>query len=453
MNMIEKIINLLKNKKVAILGMGREGLSTYHFIRKHLINQELWLIDQKDTIKSNEEIKNDPYVTIITGDNYLDNLEIYDLILKTPGISFKDIDTSKIKEKIYSQVELFLKVDSKNVIGITGTKGKSTTSSLIYKVLKDQNIDTKLVGNIGIPIFDEIENIGPETTVVTELSSHQLEFLNISPHIGIILNMYEDHLDHAGTVEHYHACKMHMFDFQTENDLAIYCDDNYNLHKIMSKKNYKAKKYKIKKEYDKDCVSLKDNQVIYNDEVLYIDDGKRNLLGTHNLENIMVVSLIAKLFNLDIAKAKETIDGFHGLEHRLELVGTYDDIIFYNDTIATIPEATIEGIKALKKVDTLIFGGMDRGIEYDILIDYLTNCDISNLICMPTTGYKIGHIIEEKTNKRIFYTSDLEEAVKLAKKYTKKDMICLLSPAAPSYEYFKNFEEKGNFYKKIVTNK
>lgn len=453
MNMIEKIINFLKNKKIAILGLGREGLSTYHFIRKHLPNQPLWLLDQKDTIKSNEEIKKDSNVTIITGADYLANLDIYDLILKTPGISFKDIDTTKIKEKIYSQVELFLKVDSTNVIGITGTKGKSTTSCLIYKVLKDQNIDTKLVGNIGIPIFDEIEHIGPKTTVVTELSSHQLEFLNISPHIGIILNIFEDHLDHAGTVEHYQACKMHMFDFQNENDLAIYCDDNYNLHNIMSKKNYKSHIYKVKKSYDKECISLKDNQVLYNGEVLYTDDGKRNLLGTHNLENIMVVSMIAKLFNLDMAKAKETIDNFHGLEHRLELVGTYNDIIFYNDTIATIPEATIEGINALQKVDTLIFGGMDRGIEYDILIDYLIKCPISNLICMPTTGYKIGHIIEEKTNKKIFYTNSLEEAVQLAKKYTQKGMICLLSPAAPSYEYFKNFEEKGNFYKKIVTNK
>lgn len=451
--MIEKIINFLKNKKIAILGMGREGLSTYHFIRKHLKDQPLWIIDQKDTIKSNEEINNDPNISIITGDNYLDNLEKYEIILKTPGISFKDIDISKIKDKIYSQVELFLKVDAQNVIGITGTKGKSTTSSLIYKTLKDQNVDTKLVGNIGIPIFDEIENIGTNTTVVVELSSHQLEFLNVSPHIGIILNMFEDHLDHAGTVEHYHACKMHMFDYQTKDDIAIYCDDNINLHNIMHKNNYNAHIYKVTKQYDEECISLKDNNVLYNDEVLYVDNGKRHLIGEHNLENIMVTVFICKLFNLDLQKAKETIDEFRGLEHRLELVGTYDDIIFYNDTIATIPAATIEGIKALKSVDTLIFGGMDRGIDYSALIDYLTTCNISNLICMPSTGDKIGRILETKTNKKIFYTNDLEEAVKLAKKHTQKGKICLLSPAAPSYEYFKNFEEKGNFYKKIVTNK
>lgn len=451
--MIEKIISFLKEKKVAILGMGREGFSSYHLIRKYLPNKELWLIDQKDNIKSNEEIINDQYVTIITGPNYLDNLENYDVIIKTPGISFKNLDISKFKDKIYSQVELFLRVDAKNVIGVTGTKGKSTTSSLIYTVLKDQNIDTKLVGNIGIPIFDEIENIKPDTIVVTELSAHQLEYISVSPHIGIVLNLFEDHLDFAGTLEHYHDCKMHMFDFQKNDDIAIYCDDSLNLHNKMSKNNYNAQIYKVKREYDKDSISLKDNKIVYNDEVLYIDDNKRHLLGSHNLENIMIVSLICKLFNLDLKKAKESIDNFKGLEHRLELVGTYDDIIFYNDTIATIPEATIEGLKALKKVDTLIFGGMDRGIDYSILIEYLSKSDISNLICMPTTGDKIGHILEEKTNKRIFYTKELEEAVNIAKKYTKKGMICLLSPAAPSYEYFKNFEEKGNFYKKYITNK
>ena len=163
----------------------------------------------------------------------------------------------------------------------------------------------------------------------------------------------------------------------------------------------------------------------------------------------MVVSLVSKLLKLDLNKVKETIDSFAGLEHRLELVGTFDEVTYYNDTIATIPEATISGIESLKKVNTLIFGGMDRGIDYSSFIDYLKNSSIENLICMPTTGTKIGKVLKT-SNKNIYFVTSLEEAVLLAKKVTKKKSICLLSPAASSYETFKNFVEKGNKYKELV---
>ena len=165
----------------------------------------------------------------------------------------------------------------------------------------------------------------------------------------------------------------------------------------------------------------------------------------------MVVMLVAKLLNLDLDKAKKTVDSFRGLEHRLEFVGVFGDVTYYNDAIATIPEATMNGIRALKKVDTLIFGGMDRGIDYSQFITYLLHADISNLICMPTTGYKIGQLLmEEGCTKNIVFVDTLEEAVATAKKVTAKGGICLLSPAASSYEYFKNFQEKGNCYKKLV---
>ena len=443
--MQNKIIELLQNKKIAILGFGLEGKSTYNFIRKHSPNKELTIIDQKDISNS----INDSNVSIISGDKYLENLDQFDLIIKTPGISLKDIDTTKIKDKIYSQLELLLEVNAKNVIGITGTKGKSTTTTLIYNVIKEQNNNTYLAGNIGIPIFDEIDKFNEDTIIVVEMSSHQLEFVRKSPHIGIILNLYQDHLDHAGSVEHYHECKLHMFDYQNKNDIAIYCSDNTNLNNIMKTKDYKQKIYKIQKEYNENYVSLKNNKVYYKNEILYIDDNKRNLLGIHNLENIMIVSLIAKILNLNLEKAKKTIDEFKGLEHRLELVGKYNNIIYYNDTIATIPEATISGIEALQNVNTLIFGGMDRGIDYTPLINYLNENNVENLICMPETGYKIGKQLEN-TNKNIFYAETLDEAVKIAKRETKKETICLLSPAAPSYNYFKNYIEKGNKYKELI---
>lgn len=450
--MINELVKFFENKKVLVLGFGVEGKSTYKFIRKYLKEQIIYIADKNENLLSlNKELQEDKNIVLITGENYLSNLDEYDIIMKTPGITFKDIDISNIKDKIYSELELLLMVDSKNMIGITGTKGKSTTTTLIYNVIKNQKDNTYLVGNIGIPIFDELENFDDDTTVVVEMSSHQLEFTNISPHIGIILNLYQDHLDHAGSVKHYHECKMHMFDYQKENDIAIYCEDNENLRNIMNEKDYHQKIFKVKKEYDDEAVSLKDNKVYYNNEVLYIDDGKRKLLGDHNLENIMVVMLVAKLLDLDLVKAKEVIDSFEGLEHRLELVGKYNDIIFYNDTIATIPEATISGIKALKNVNTLIFGGMDRGIDYKPLEDYLRSSNVDNLICMPSTGTKVGKLLLD-TDKNIIFVDTLEEAVKKAKEVTKKDMICLLSPSAPSYEYFKNYIEKGNKYKELVKN-
>lgn len=444
--MQNKIWEFLKNKKIAILGFGKEGESTYNFIRRNS-KQFLTIID-----KNKIEIE-DENVEVIYGDGYLNNLDNYDLIIKTPGISLKDINIDKVKDKIYSQLELLLMFNRKNVIGITGTKGKSTTSILIYNVLKEQNDNVILAGNIGIPVFDTLGEIDDETLLVIEMSSHQLEFLNISPHIGVILNLYEDHLDHAGSVKHYHECKMKMFDYQDSEDVAIYCSDNYNLYNIINSKNYKQKMFRVQFEYDKNATSLLDNKVVFNDCVLYVDDNKRHLLGNHNLLNIMVVVTICKLFNLDLKKAKETIDKFTGLENRLEYVDMVNEVKYYSDTIATIPEATISGIEAIHDVDTLIFGGMDRGINYDKLENYLLNSTISNLICMPTTGFDIGKKLEGRCNKKIIYVDTLDEAVKVSMEVTAKGKSCLLSPAAPSYTYFKNFMEKGNKYKVLIRNK
>ena len=447
--MYRKIIDKLKNKNVAILGFGMEGKSTYRFIRKYLNKQKITIIDRNDILKNNHELlKDDNNINYVIGDNYLSNLDKYDIIIKSPGISFKGMDVSNIKDKITSQLELLLEVDKENVIGVTGTKGKSTTSSLIYQVLKDQNYKTFLLGNIGNPIFDEIENYDNNTKLVIEMSSHQLEFIKVSPHIGIILNLFEDHLDHAGSVKHYHECKMHMFDYQNSGDIAIYSKDNEALNTYILNNNYKSTLCSVSLS-DNASISIKDNHVYFENEKLYNINDKRNLLGNHNLSNIMFVLLISKILKLDLNKTINTINEFKTLKHRLEYVGEFNEIKYYDDAIATIPAATINAVKALGNVNTLIFGGMDRGIEYQSLIDFLKDSDIENLICMPTTGYNIGEKLKD-TNKNIYFIESLEDAVKKAKEVTKKHFICLLSPAASSYEYFKNFEEKGNLFQKIV---
>jgi len=161
--------------------------------------------------------------------------------------------------------------------------------------------------------------------------------------------------------------------------------------------------------------------------------------------------VISELLKLNINKTINTINNFKSLENRLELVGTYDSITYYNDSIATVPEATIYAIETLKRVDTIIIGGMDRGIDYNKFAEYLSSCKINNIICMKDTGYKIGKMIENiGTNNKVIYVNNLEEAVKIAKNNTEKGKMCLLSPAAPSYNEFKNFEEKGKKYKELV---
>ena len=188
-NYLQDLIEKLRDKKIAILGFGKEGKSTYSFIRKYLGNINLTIIDMND-VSNNEMLVNDKNVDFVCGEGYLSNLGIYDFIIKAPGVSLKDVKDDKVKSKVTSQLELLLEVNRKNIIGVTGTKGKSTTSSLLYEVFKDQGYDVYLLGNIGVPVLDNIELYKEDTLLVIEMSSHQLEFIEVSPHIGIVLNLF-----------------------------------------------------------------------------------------------------------------------------------------------------------------------------------------------------------------------------------------------------------------------
>lgn len=450
--MLNNLLRYLDDKKILILGFGKEGVSTYKFIRKHFPDKKIYISDKKTT---NEEIiKKDINVNINFGDNYLDNLKDFDIIMKSPGISFVNINIDSFKDKIKSELELFLEYMDVKTIGVTGSKGKSTTSSLIYEILKKEKKETLLLGNIGIPVFDLIDDITKDTIVVLEMSSHQLEYMNVSPNISILLNIYEEHLDHYKSLKEYAEAKINIGRFQNKDDYFIYNVDNKIIKECINEiEDSNHIKYEVSFEgnisnNNSNKVYIKDNYIYINEEKIYNINEKRNLIGDHNLNNIMFVLTVCKILNLNMENVKETISNFKGLEHRMEYVGKYDDIIFYNDSIATIPEATINSIKGLKDVDTLIFGGMDRGISYDEFIDFLNTGVINNLICMPDTGYKIADKL--KCSSNIYKVETLEEAVELSKKVTKKNKICLLSPAAASYGFFKNFVEKGNIYKELV---
>ena len=206
--MLKELIKYLEDKKIVILGFGREGKTMYKFLRKHFPQKIITIADKRDFTSNNEELEN---IETIIGEDYLNDLEKFDLIIKSPGISLKDIDKTKILEKITCQLDLFLRFfDKCNIIGITGTKGKSTTSTLMYEVLKAQKEDVKFLGNIGIPIFEVIEEINENTIIVLELSSHALEFVKKSPNIGIMLNVFPEHLDYYSSYEDYVMAKFNI---------------------------------------------------------------------------------------------------------------------------------------------------------------------------------------------------------------------------------------------------
>ena len=445
--MINDLIDFFKNRKVLILGFGREGISTYKLIRKYLKTQTLYIADSKEIKKDDYEfLIGDENIVFNCGENYLSNLEDYDVIMKSPGISFLGLDTSKFKSKIKSQLELLLEYFNNFTIGITGTKGKSTTTSLIYKMLKDQNKNVMLLGNIGIPAFDYIDKIEDNMILVLEMSSYQLEYIEKSPNIAILLNLFEEHLNYHGNFENYAAAKCNIFKYQNENDYFIYNVENENLRKFVS--NNKANTYKVSfnNKFEPNTY-IKDEFVYINDKKIYSINEKRNLLGDYNLNNIMFVLTVSEILKLDIQETIKSIAEFKTLEHRLEFVGKFNDVYYYDNSIATIPMATIEAVNALKDVDTLIIGGMDRGIDYSSFIEFLNTSSIRNVICMPKTGHDIAKGLKEG---KAYVVNTMEEAVDTAKKVTKKEGKCLLSPAAASYGFFKNFEEKGDIYKSLV---
>lgn len=446
--MINNLIKYFEGKKILILGFGKEGQSTYKLIRKYLKEQTLYIADKKiDFQKDYEILKDDNNLIFISGEKYLKDLQEYDIIMKTPGISFVGINTTKYLHKIKSQLELLLEFYNNFTIGITGTKGKSTTSSLIYTVLREQNRKCMLLGNIGVPVFDYIDSIQDDVLLVLEMSSHQLEYMKLSPNIAILLNVFQEHLDHYESFEKYVEAKSNIFKYQKQLDYLIYNSDNVILDELVDDVHGKVYKVSIEGK-DSSDIYLKDDKIYYNERLIYdTTKEKRNLVGNYNLNNIMFVIAVSEILKLDINKTIKSINSFKTLEHRLEFVGKYNDVLYYDNSIGTVPMATIEAVNALKNVDTLIIGGMNRGIDYKEFIEYLNNSNINNIICMPETGHNIA---KEIRKEKRYIVDTLEEAVKVAKRVTQKERSCLLSPAAASYGFFKNFEEKGNLYKMLV---
>ena len=426
--MKDKIIKFLTGKKILILGFGREGKSAYKFIKENNIKYSSLGIADKNEITIDENIK------LHIGEDYLNSTKEYDLVIKSPGIIIKDYIDDIEKEKITSLTDIFLMFCENKIVGITGTKGKSTTSSLIYHILKDNNYDALLIGNIGVPCFDVIDKINKDTILVYELSCHQLEYVKASPSISVLLNIYEEHLDHYNGIESYVQCKKNIYKYQNNDDYLIYGD---------------IWKYITKEEIE----SVKSNKICIDDNPLNIDYSKieTSLIGDHNKKNIITAIIVTNILGVNVNEALRSVKSFKGLEHRLEYVGEYNNIKFYNDSIATAQEAVINAVKSLKNVDTIILGGMDRGIDYTLLVKFLSTSSVENIILFPNTNIRIQNLFRNyTTNKHILSVNNMEEAVKMSYEVTKDNKICLLSPAAASYGFYLNFEKRGEHFKQLV---
>lgn len=444
MKMKEKLNEFFKGKSVAILGFGREGRSTLDILRETECGK-IGILDKNPVDK-----KDCDGCTLHCGENYLDFMDDYDIIMKAPGIALFDKVPPEIKEKITSQTDLFLRFCDNHTIGVTGTKGKSTTSSLIEHMLKSCGKKAILIGNIGIPPLSVIDALEKGMVVVLEMSCHQLEYVKASPNTAVLLNIYEEHLDHYKNFNAYKYAKENIYRYQSEYDTLIYNIDlrNDEITHIDEISPRPSRTVPISMEEDENAdVYLSGDDIVFFNEKITYNQLSPKLEGKHNLYNIAAALTAVSYAGVgcNYIKAADSVGQFNGLEHRMETVRTVNGVRYINDSISTVPLATIWAVKTFN-ADTVIIGGMDRGIMYDDLIKFLNEGYVKTIICLPDSGHKIADMLNTTSN--VFKVNNMEDAVKKASEKAKH--CCVLSPAAASYGFYKNFEERGKHFKELV---
>ncbi|MCH5203313.1 MAG: UDP-N-acetylmuramoyl-L-alanine--D-glutamate ligase [Oscillospiraceae bacterium] len=422
---------IFSGKRAVILGFGREGKSWLEILLGLNVCSEIAVADINEL-----EI---PNVTVISGEGYLEKCAEYDLILQSPGVIIKDDLDEKAKSKILTQTELLLRLHPCKIIGITGTKGKSTTSSLVYHFLRASGISTMLIGNIGVPPLKRLGEMNEDTAAVLEMSCHQLEFVHHSPDISVLLNIFPEHLDHYVDFNAYANAKRNIARFQQKGDTAIV---NSALLPVESSAEI------ITAALDDDAdITTNGKWISILGSIIPAEKIQTSLCGKHNIYNIAVALTAAVKAGADLEKCLRALPEFNALEHRLERVAEINGVEYINDSISTVPEAAIAAVKAFDGVDCLILGGMDRGISYDILGEFLNRGEVANVVLLPDTNERIAKLITNP-NVNVVFAKNMEIAVGLSSELAKKRVV--LSPAAASYGFYKNFEERGKHFKQLI---
>ena len=432
----QQLDNLLANRRILIAGYGREGKSTHALIGQYVPSAKVAVA------ANDEEIR-----------DCLDKAQghPYDLIVKSPGIPTMKLEGRCNLDTVTSQTDLFLQMYGDQTVAVTGTKGKSTTTALIRHVLDTAFGSTRQVimaGNMGIPLFDILPQIESKTLVVAEFSCHQLENMHRAPHLGIILTLYHEHLDHYHDYRDYQMAKMQMMLKQQTDDHCFYCTDSPDL--ALLTEELKPRIHSTLHPYS--LLDAKQSPVA---------GMVSPLQGSHNLSNTYAAWQCTSLMGVTQKQFAHALSTFHGLPHRLQKVGTYQGITFYNDSISTIPEATIAAVETLQQVDTLIVGGFDRGIDYSALEHYIAfptqaGKQIHNIVFVGNAGKRLYDTLANMPHRPLSRMSatlienNYPKIVDWCFTHTQPGKICLLSPAAASYDNFKNFEERGDTYSNLI---
>ncbi|KWW31239.1 MAG: UDP-N-acetylmuramoylalanine--D-glutamate ligase [bacterium P3] len=412
---------MLDGKRLLLAGYGREGRSSHRLLQTLCPDASVSVAcDDKEAV------------------GMLAQEPPFDLVLKSPGIPMSLLRPHVDLSRVSSQSDIFLQLYADRTVGVSGTKGKSTTTALIGHILSRSLPAPRRVlvaGNMGIPLFDIIPQMDDHTVVVAELSCHQLQGIHRAPHIGVLLNLYQEHLDHYDGYRDYQMAKMQLMLRQRPGDVCFYCSDSADLAALVGEVQ----------------AQVRSEVLPYSAAEAAADVSAQwpsVLAGAHNRTNIFVARRVAQRFGVDDAACAAAVASFEGLPHRLQRVGTWHGVTFYNDSISTIPEATIAALQALPDVDSLILGGYDRGIDYSPIVDYLAAHDaVRNVVFVGAAGRRMaGALSACDVQRRSFVCDDYRAIVEWCYAHTAPGRICLLSPAAASYDAFANFEQRGETF-------
>lgn len=448
----------LKNKNILLVGLAKTGISTIKHLNKLGAKVVVNDIKDKDKLKGIlDELSDLNNVEYILG-YHPENVDDIDMAVVSPGVPLDLPFILKLKSKnieIIGEVELAYRLSQNPMfIGITGTNGKTTTTSLVGEIFKKANIDTYIVGNIGNPVIDTVDTANENSVLVTELSSFQLESIDtFKPHVSAILNFTEDHLNRHHTMEAYMEAKARIFKNQDEKDFCVLNYDDKDVKSLSD--NVKAKKIFFSRKKSLDCgIYLdEDNNIIINidKKIKLLNKDELSLPGNHNLENCMAAAAIAYVSNIDIDVIREVLKTFAGVEHRQEFVRNLNGIMFVNDSKATNPDSSIKAIESYNRPIVLIAGGMDKQSSFDEFLDVAKE-NVYALVLLGETAQKIKECAQNKGFDNITVVKDMKEAVNASYQIAKDGDVVLLSPACASWDMYKSFEVRGIDFKDNVHN-
>jgi len=444
--------------RIGIVGWGLEGQSAYRFYgAEHeylIVNEEPRDDFPMQDKKTQVQFVTTPRTPGLTGNvsdlSYLDGLEFCDKIIYTAPAA-KNLEKKFGHDKDFwakattIQHIFFQEVRSKNIIGVTGTKGKGTTSTLIYEMLKAFGKRVFLGGNIGVPVLDFVRDVSPDDWVVLELSNFQLYNLTYSPHIAVCLMIVPEHMDWHPNIDEYAEAKANLFRHQKPEDIAIYFADNEYSAKIASySPGKKIPFFRRPGAYMDDAKVMVDGSEI-------IDKSEIKLLGEHNLQNICAALTAAWQVEQDRDAARRTLASFSGLEHRLEFAGEIDGVKYIDDSFGTAPETTIVAIKAFEQPKVIILGGSDKGADFTALAQEVKNSNVRQAIVIGQITDKITQALNNAGFTDVTTgLSSMTEIVDKARELAKPGDVVLLSTGAASFGMFKNYKDRGEQFKQAV---